>query len=120
MVEEKKRGKWGQNQGEKPRGRQERSPEGHVNEWKYATAGITRCGEPLESPRNLRFERLPGLNEDDLSQNVQQRGDETRRDHVQQITGHPVERWAYPPKFKTVDLELFMYEKNAGTKWSTV
>ena len=32
--------------------------------------------KPLESPRNLGYERLPGPNQDDLSQNVQQWRDE--------------------------------------------
>ena len=36
-----------------------------------------RVGEPLESPRDLGCERLPGLNGDDLSQNAQQWGDGT-------------------------------------------
>ena len=35
--------------------------------------------KPLESPRNLGYERLPGPNQDDLSQNVQQWRDKSKR-----------------------------------------
>jgi hypothetical protein len=56
-------------------GRQERSPENQEHEWKYAAVGSWRWGEPLESPRDLGCERLPGLsgdvNGDDLSLNAQ-------------------------------------------------
>jgi hypothetical protein len=33
--------------------------------------------EPLEKPRDLECERLPGLNGDDISRNAQQWGDRT-------------------------------------------
>ena len=49
------------------RERQERDPEGQENEWKYAATESRRQGEPLESPRDLGCERLPGLNGDDIS-----------------------------------------------------
>jgi hypothetical protein len=39
--------------------------------------------EPLESPRDLESERLPGLKGNDICQNAQQR-DGTRRDQLQQ------------------------------------
>ena len=47
---------------------QERSPEGQQNEWKYATLGwgFGVQGECLESSRDLKCERLPGLNGGDL------------------------------------------------------
>ena len=48
-----------------------------LNESKYAKVGARGLGEPLESPRDLGCERLPGLNGDDLSQNAQQWGDGT-------------------------------------------
>jgi hypothetical protein len=40
-------------------------------------------GQPLESPRDRRYERLPGLNVGDSSQNAQQLGDGTGRDQLQ-------------------------------------
>jgi hypothetical protein len=46
--------------------RQERNPEGQGNESKYAKVGARGLGEPLESPRDMGCERLPGLNEDDI------------------------------------------------------
>jgi hypothetical protein len=49
--------------------RQESNPEGQENEWKYAAVGGR--GEPLESPRDLKYERLPGVSGIDLSQNAQ-------------------------------------------------
>jgi hypothetical protein len=67
-------------------GRQERSPEGQEIARKYAAMGGGRggmgewggCGgtgeKPLESSRDFGCERLPGLSEDDLSQNAQQCG----------------------------------------------
>jgi len=36
--------------------RQERSPEGQENEWKYAHTGV---GVIIESPRDLGYKRLP-------------------------------------------------------------
>jgi hypothetical protein len=42
-------------------GRQERSPEGQQNEWKYATWGWGRWEDPLESTGDLEGERLSGL-----------------------------------------------------------
>ena len=48
--------------------RQERSPEDQENEWEYAAGwGVE---EPLESPRGMVCERLPGLNGDGLSFNA--------------------------------------------------
>jgi hypothetical protein len=44
----------------------ERSPEGQHNEWKYATSGDERWGDPLESTRDLGGERLSGLKRRDL------------------------------------------------------
>jgi hypothetical protein len=52
-------------------GRQERSQEGQENEWKHA-AERGGGGDHLDSLRDLGYERLPELNEDDLSQNAQQ------------------------------------------------
>jgi hypothetical protein len=54
----------------------EGSPGGQEYEWKYAAVGgVGHEGGPLESPRNLGCERLPGLNGDDFSRNAQQWGD---------------------------------------------
>ena len=64
------------------KGRQERSQE--ENEWKYAAVGVMEYGEPLESPRDLGCERLPGFNGDDLSQNAQQWGGEMWKYHLLQ------------------------------------
>jgi hypothetical protein len=47
--------------------RQERSPEGQENEWKYAALRGRGRGDPLERPRDMGYEWLPGLNGDDLS-----------------------------------------------------
>ena len=52
-------------------GRQERNSEGQENETKYATVWRGRQGETLECPRFLRYERLPGLNKDDINRNAQ-------------------------------------------------
>ena len=61
------------------RGRQDRDPEGQEKDWKYAAAvgGVYVCRgreDALESPRDLRCERLPKLNRNDLSLIVQQWG----------------------------------------------
>jgi hypothetical protein len=53
-------------------GRQERSPRGQENEWKYAAVWGIGLGEPLECPRLLNCERIPGLNGVEFSQNAQQ------------------------------------------------
>jgi hypothetical protein len=42
-------------------GRQDRSPEGQQNEWKQATSGSRRWGNPPESTSDLEGERLSGL-----------------------------------------------------------
>ena len=47
-------------------GRQERSPEGQQNEWKYATSGGRRWGDSLESSRDLGGVRLSGLKGRDI------------------------------------------------------
>jgi hypothetical protein len=60
-----------------------RCPEGQENGLKYAAVGIRGQSEPLESPRDLGYGRLPGLNGYDISQNAQQWGDGTGRDHLQ-------------------------------------
>jgi hypothetical protein len=52
-------------------GGQKRSPEGQENEWKYVASGARRWGDPLESTRGPRVDRLSGLNGGDLSQNAQ-------------------------------------------------
>jgi hypothetical protein len=39
--------------------------------------GARGQGKPLESPRDLGYERLPGLNGDDLTRNAQQWEDGT-------------------------------------------
>jgi hypothetical protein len=59
-------------------GRQERTPESQQNEWKYAASESGRCGDPLESTRDLGSERLSGLNEHDLRRNAYQWGQGTQ------------------------------------------
>lgn len=44
-----------------------RCPEGQENGLKYAAVGIRGQSEPLESPRDLGYEKLPGLIGDGLS-----------------------------------------------------
>jgi hypothetical protein len=51
-------------------GRQERGPEGQETKWKYAAARGGGWREPLESPKGLGYEGLPGLNVGDLSLNA--------------------------------------------------
>ena len=51
-----------------------RSPVGQENEWKYTVAGCERQEDPLESPRDLGREKLPGFNGDGLNLNAQQSG----------------------------------------------
>ena len=40
--------------------REDRSPEGQQNEWKYAASGVGRLGDPLESTRDLEGEKPSG------------------------------------------------------------
>ena len=56
--------------------RKERDTEGQENEWKYAASGQQGLGQPLESARYLRCERLSGHNGNDFSLNGQQWGDQ--------------------------------------------
>jgi hypothetical protein len=53
-------------------GRQDRSPEGQENEWKYAIVRGGGMGVFLKSPRELGWGRLPGLNVGDLGHSIQQ------------------------------------------------
>ena len=55
-------------------GNQETNPEGQENKQKYAASGDGgwAWNEPLESPRHMRCEKSPRLNEGDFSQNAQQ------------------------------------------------
>jgi hypothetical protein len=53
-----------------------------MNRKKYAAVKSEELGEPLESPRYQEFKRIPGPNGDDISQNSQQQGDRTCRDHL--------------------------------------
>jgi len=68
------RGRGGEERGRNRYGgrRKEIGPVGQENEWKYAAARDEGRGKSLESPRDLRCERLPGLNVGDLNQNAQQ------------------------------------------------
>ena len=52
--------------------RQERDLEGQGNEWKSEAARSWGWGEYLGSPRDMRCEKLPGLNMGELTQNEQQ------------------------------------------------
>jgi hypothetical protein len=54
--------------------RDKRGPESKENEQKYEAAGSWVWGESQGSPRDLEWERLPGVNVGDLSQNAQQWG----------------------------------------------
>lgn len=50
------------------RGRQERSPEGRVNEWEYVATGLE--GDPLESLGDLGGGRVPELSVGVLASSV--------------------------------------------------
>jgi hypothetical protein len=56
--------------------------------------GSVGCGmgKPLESPRDLGCQRLPGLNGDDLSQNAQQWEMEPE-EIISYVTWPPVQVW---------------------------
>jgi hypothetical protein len=62
-------GNWWKRGGE-GNGRQERDPENLENEWKSEATGNGGWRESLGSPRDLRWERILGVNVDDLSQDV--------------------------------------------------
>ena len=66
--------------------RQQRSPKYQENEWNYAAAGDgdgSGVRDHLETPSDLECERVPGINGDDLSQNVQQWREGIIREHFQ-------------------------------------
>jgi hypothetical protein len=52
-------------------------PESQKKVLKYAVVVVRGQMVPLENPRDLGCERLPGLDGDDISQNAQQWEDET-------------------------------------------
>ena len=61
-------------------GRQERSPEGQENEYKYLVVWRGEWEEPLLNPRQHGCGRLSGPNEDDIRRNAQQQCERTWRD----------------------------------------
>lgn len=68
-------------------GRQERSPEGQENEWKYAASRDR--GNHLERTRDPRGKRLSRLNEGILRQNAQHRGQgRDSRETQSPVKGH--------------------------------
>ena len=93
-------------------GKQERSPEGQENKWKHAADRVWVWGESLESPRDLGWGRLSGLNVGDLSSHAQQWGYGTWRDHLQWRDG------GHQPTFKNFDPKLSVSKRNTGKKWS--
>ena len=91
-------------------GKQERSPEGQENKWKHTPDRVWVWGESLESPRDLGWGRLSGLNVGDLSSHAQQWGYGTWRDHLQWRDG------GHQPTFKNFDPKLSVSKRNTGKK----
>ena len=76
----------------------------------------SREGGELESPRHQGCEGLPGPNGEDISQNTQERGDRTWRDHLQYIDKAPSWGMRLLTHLKIFNPELFLSKGNAGTK----
>jgi hypothetical protein len=49
------------------REKQERCPESQKNSLKYVAMGVKGQGQPLQSPKDLGYERLRGVKGDDIS-----------------------------------------------------
>jgi hypothetical protein len=87
-------------------GKQEWSLEGQQKEWKYATLGCRRRGEPLEYTRVLGGEKLSEVKGRDLRWNDYRWGEGLS---IQ-------EEWNCHFTVKNSDLELFLSERTVGTK----
>jgi hypothetical protein len=78
------------------------SPLGQQKEWEQPTSGNRRLGDapptpPLESNRDLRGERLPGLTARDLWWNAWQQREGIYRAHLQQEDRTASEGWGCHP-----------------------
>jgi hypothetical protein len=97
-------------------GEQDWSSEGKQKEWKQATLGGRRWGDPLECTRDLRCERSSGLKGKDLRWSVLYWERELVESTSNRKTGHQVEGWDCHPTVKNSDPELFLSEGTAGSK----
>jgi hypothetical protein len=104
--------KWAQEQVWRKTG--EKCPEVQKNECKYMYLLLGK--EPLESPRDLGCDRLPGLNGVDLGEMFYSGEMESEDTTSCKQLGPLVEGSGHQHTFKIFDPEFFLSKRNAGTK----